>query len=47
MIEVAQDSSQEAVEKEALKNEVVVNWIENKQIIKKIFVKNKIINFVV
>ncbi len=47
MIEVPHDSLQETVEKEALKNEVVVKWIDNKQIIKKIFVKNKIINFVI
>jgi leucyl-tRNA synthetase len=46
-IEVPTDSLQGIVENEAMKNEAVVKWILNKQIIKKIFIKNKIINFVV
>lgn len=46
-IEVPINSSEEVVEMEALKNELVVKWIDNKKIIKKIYIKNKIINFVV
>lgn len=46
-IEIPQDSSQEMVEKEALKDESVSKWLEGKTILKKIFVKNKIINFVI
>jgi leucyl-tRNA synthetase len=46
-IEVASDSLQDVVEKEALKNELVVKWLENQKIIQKIFIKNRIINFVV
>ncbi len=46
-IEVQVDSTQDIVEKEALKNEAVVKWIDNKKIVKRIFIKNKIINFVV
>ena len=46
-IEVPMDSEQNFVEREALKNDQVVKWIDNKKIIKKIFVKNRIINLVV
>ena len=46
-IEVQTDSLQDTVEKEALKNELVIKWLNDKQIIKKIFIKNRIINFVV
>jgi len=46
-IEVPLDSTEEIVEKEALNNEVVVKWVDNKKIVKKIFIKNRIINFVV
>jgi len=46
-VEVPTDSLQEVVEKEALKQEVVVKWIDNKKIIKIIFIKNRIINLVV
>ncbi len=46
-VEVPIDSSQDDVEKEALKNEAVVKWIDNKKVIKIIFIKNRIINFVV
>jgi len=46
-IEVKQDSTEDVVEKEAVKNELVSKWLENKKIIKKIFVPNKIINFVI
>ena len=46
-IDVPVDSLQVVVENEALKNEAVVKWIDNKKIVKRIFVKNKIINFVV
>ena len=46
-IEVPIDSLQDTVEKEVLKNELVVKWIDNKKIVKIIFVKNRIINFVV
>jgi len=45
-IEVQIDSPQDVVEREALKNEAVVKWVDNKKIVKKIFIKNKIINFV-
>jgi len=46
-VEVPLDSEQDIVEREALKNELVVKWIDNKKIIKKIYIKNRIINFVV
>ena len=46
-IEVTADSLQDAVEKVALKNDDVVKWLDNKKIMKTIFVKNRIINFVV
>ncbi len=46
-LDVAFDSPQEAVEAIALKNEHIVKWTLGKQILKKIFVKNKILNFVV
>ncbi len=46
-IEVPIDSLQDAVEKEALKNEQVVKWILAQKINKIIFIKNRIINFVV
>ena len=45
-VEVPTDSSEDLVEKEALKNDLVVKWTDNKKIIKKIFIKNRIINFV-
>ena len=47
MIDVPHDSSEETVEKAVLKNQDIVKWLSNKQITKKILVKNKIINFVV
>ncbi|MBA4321151.1 MAG: hypothetical protein C0412_22405, partial [Flavobacterium sp.] len=37
-IEVPFDSSQDFVEKETFKNKAVIKWIDNKQIIKKIFI---------
>ncbi len=46
-IEVPTDSSQDVVEKEIFKNEAVVKWIDNKEIRKKIFIKNRIINLVI
>lgn len=46
-VEVPADSLQDVVEKAALENELVVKWIDGKKIIKKIFVKNRIINLVV
>jgi len=46
-LEVLMDSAQADVEREALKNESVVKWIGNKKIIKTIFIRNKIINFVI
>jgi leucyl-tRNA synthetase len=46
-IEVPVDSLQDAVENEALKDQSVVKWLESKKIIKKIYIKNRIINFVV
>ncbi len=46
-LEILTDSSQDVVEAEVLKNEAVSKWIDNKKIIKTIFVKNRIINFVV
>lgn len=46
-IEVPVDSSQDAVESVALKNEIVVKWIDNKRIMKLVFIKNRIINFVI
>lgn len=46
-IEVPVDSSQDAVESVALKNEIVVKWIDNKKIVKLVFIKNRIINFVI
>jgi leucyl-tRNA synthetase len=46
-IEVPIDSLQNIVEKEALKNEIVAKWIDNKKVVKIIFIQNKIINFVV
>lgn len=46
-IEVPQDSEQSVVEKRALESEDVLKWIEGKTILKKIFIKNKIINFVI
>ena len=46
-LDVALDASQDAVEKLARADESIVKWIAGKQIIKTIFVKNKIINFVV
>ncbi len=46
-IDVATDSLEDVVEKVALKNTDIVKWMENMKITKRIFVKNKIINFVV
>ncbi len=46
-IEVPIDSDEQMVEATALKNEHVVKWLKNVKIIKKIFVKNRIINFVI
>ncbi len=45
-IEASNDSLQEAVEKIVLSDKAIVKWLEGKEISKKIFVKNKIINFV-
>lgn len=45
-LDVPADSPQEFVEKIALQNQDVVKWVSSKRIIKKIFVKNRIINFV-
>jgi leucyl-tRNA synthetase len=47
MIETSPDLDEEAVEKLSLKDKDVVKWLEGKQIKKKVFIKNKIINFVV
>ncbi len=46
-IDILADSPENVVEKIALENKDIVKWIEGKQITKRIFVKNKIINFVV
>lgn len=46
-IEMAADSSQKEVEKEALKQEKIKKALENKSIKKVIYVPNKLINFVV
>jgi leucyl-tRNA synthetase len=46
-IEVKNESEQSLVEKEAMNNTEVKKWIDGKEIKKSIFVKNKIINFVV
>ena len=45
-LDVPADSPEEFVEKTALSDDAVVKWIAGKQIVKKIFVKNRIINFV-
>ncbi len=41
------DAGENDVEHKALENPEIVKWLEDKKIIKKIFVKNKIINFVI
>ena len=46
-IEVPADSDQEVVQEEAIKNQNVSSYLESQEIKKVIFVKNKIINFVV
>ncbi len=46
-IEIPNDSQQDIVEKAVLKNEAIAKWLDNKKIIKIIFIQNKIINFVV
>ncbi len=46
MIEVPTDSTEEFIEKLVLNDEASAKWLEGKTILKKIFVKNKIINFV-
>lgn len=46
-IDVANDSKEEEVLKLAMANLEVVKWLTDKKIIKKIFVKNKILNFVI
>ncbi|MFA6341192.1 MAG: leucine--tRNA ligase [Candidatus Paceibacterota bacterium] len=46
IIIMSNDSSEGEVEKMALSDENIVKWIDDKQITKRIFVKNKIINFV-
>jgi leucyl-tRNA synthetase len=46
-VEVKNDSDQGVVEKETLNNDEIKKWIEGKEVKKVIFVKNKIINFVV
>ncbi len=45
-IEVKNNSSEDDVKAEALKDSNVSKWLDGKKIIKTIFVKNKIINFV-
>jgi leucyl-tRNA synthetase len=47
MIEIEADMDQVEVEKLALGQVEIIKWIEGKEIKKKIFVKNKILNFVV
>ena len=46
-LDVVNDSSEEMVEKLAMTNSEVVKWLTDKKIIKKIFVKNKILSFVI
>ena len=46
-VEVAADSDQETVEKAAFECSKVISHTEGKQIIKKIFVKGRILNIVV
>ena len=46
-VEVPIDSSQDVVESVALKNEIVVKWTFNQKIMKRVFIKNRIINFVI
>lgn len=47
MIEVATDISEEEAKKMARENEKVKKWTEGKEIIKEVFVKNKLVNIVV
>lgn len=47
MIEVATDISEEEAKKMARENEKVKKWIEGKEIVKEVFVKNKLVNIVV
>jgi len=46
-VEVGVDSSENEVKTEAMKDINVAKWLEDKNIVKTIFVKNKIINFVI
>jgi len=46
-LDVATDASQEAVEKAALADPNIVKWTAGVKILKTIFIKNKIINFVI
>jgi leucyl-tRNA synthetase len=47
MVEIPTDSSESIAENEAQKNPEIYKWISGKKIVKKIFVQNRIINFVV
>ncbi len=47
MVEVPAGSTEDAVEKAILENEDISKWISGKKISKKIFVENRIMNFVV
>jgi leucyl-tRNA synthetase len=46
-IEVPIDSNEDTVKREALKNELIVKWVGGTKIVKQVFIKNRIINFVV
>ena len=47
VIEIDVDSDEETVKQLALKKENILKWIENKEIVKTIYVKNKILNFII
>lgn len=47
VIEVSVDDSEEDIVNQAMNNEKIAKWLENKTIVKKIYVKNKIINFII
>lgn len=47
MLPMSSDVSEEEVKKEALANQDIVKWLSGQKILKTIFVKNKIINFVI
>jgi len=46
-LDITNDSSEDTVLKFAMANSDVVKWLTDKKIVKRIFVKNKILNFVV